>query len=135
MVHRDTLAHEVLCDSEFCYGLQSWTITFIEGLFSVVQSTQDLEVQKVRIRALLQGFGPSWIEHWREAYQMISDTDVDLKKSFEECRGVIRKNKLTTALNELDESIRHCRDSKLLEDLLQDKLLLQRKIHSYQATA
>ena len=75
-------------------------------------------------------FGTSWRDFWVDSYQMIEDKEVDLMKTFEECRGVMRLMRLDETLEKLDDIIRDCNDPSEKAELFQEKLVLQRQRES-----
>ncbi len=127
MVNKDKVPGAVLSDPGFCFSLQDWTLTFIEGLKAAVGSSSSADQSKTRTRDLLESFGASWLQYWVESYQMVQDKEVDLSKTFQECQAAILRERLDSTLLKIDETIRQCEDADEKAELFQEKLELQRQ--------
>lgn len=129
MVLKEQATSEMLRDADICEGVQPATLRFIEGL-DLVMSDSSLEDDSKReaSKALLKEFGESWVNHWKRAYQMLSDEDVDFKRSIAECRVHLKKAKLKQAINEIDRrAVQLTADSERAE-LAHEKVLLKRRL-------
>jgi DNA primase len=129
MTLKESLVDEVLRDPDICPGgVEPSTLLFIQGLAGVVMTDADPALKKEEITRLLKHFGPTWLAHWRESYDMMRDKDVDMRQAFDECRRAVRKQKLGGTLRQLDRAIGETPDLDARAALLQEKLTLERKV-------
>lgn len=131
MVLKSELSQSILRDPDLCSSLDPVTLGFLESFNLVLSSQQVAEAaQKEAIKALLQGLGADWVSHWKSAYKMAEDPDVDFHKAFDECRRAARKIKLNQALSEIDRRIKESIEEEEKTLLSQEKLALSRALNS-----
>jgi len=129
MVLKRDLSSRILRDADACLGLEPATLGFVESLDLILSAEGSDEVsRKDAIKALLHGQGPSWVEHWKKAYRMNEEEEVDFSRSFEECCRTLRKNKIIQALTELDRQLSVAVDEQEKISLSQEKVILSRSL-------
>lgn len=129
MAKKETLAAQVLADRHLSLGVQPATRSFIEALSAIVgEAGQSDGAKKERIKTLLREFGESWVEHWRKAYLMVGDREVDLVQVFEQCRSAVIKAELNQAIKRIDRDISESEQDEAKARLVQERILLSRRL-------
>lgn len=129
MAGRSSYTEKVLMDPELTEVLRPVSLSFIEGLDSILRERQaSNEAKKQRVRDFLAGCGSSWINLWREANKMTEDSSVDILRTFEQCQILAKKNKLEQIVSEIDNQLRPCQNEQQRAELLQKRLGLLREL-------
>ncbi len=122
---------EVMRDGDLCLNLQPASRLFIEGLGEVYAIENIAEDErKELIKTLLKNFGPSWIAHWKQSFEMKNDPRVNLENSFRQCKQAVRKIKLNQELTRLDSERARAVSDEEKSMLLQRRIELQKALAS-----
>ena len=105
MALREELPSKVLNDSELCHALHPVTLSFIQGLASIVDQGAEAETKQAEIKALLKTFGESWVLLWKDSYGMLKDKDVSMEKAFPEICDTIRRQRKEAHLVEMGQKL------------------------------
>lgn len=131
MARKETLADRVLRDPDLCLGLQPTTIGFVTELNKIMLEDELKDVQKRDdILALLKGFGRTWVGHWKKAYQMSTDPEVDFDKTFNECRKATKKIQLNQMVKRLQDGIAKASTDEEKIQLSDEVMALRRQLSS-----
>lgn len=126
---KDDLVTGILRDADMCMGVEPTTLRFVEGLGEVLERSHgDDAVKKPAIKSLLARFGETWTALWRRSYQMAEDPAVDFAQTLKQCRGAIVKTKLNQSIKEIDRRILTCSEESEKISLLQEKVVLTRRL-------
>jgi len=119
------------------YGnLPQGLILFCESFRTVLEHRQGTEKeQKLHLKEFLLGFGPQWIEFWKESYQIAEEPEVDCSKMLSESILRLREEKVLSSIDLLDASLREPEGESQREYLLQARLDLQRKLRNLREEA
>lgn len=131
MVKKEEIIPSVLKDPELCSALHPVSLGFIEGMAEITcRGNIGLENKKESIRILLKNYGDSWVKHWKKAYEVTKDPEVDFTEVVEECRRSAKKSKLNQAIEDVRGALRAplSEDDKL--SLMQQKLELERQLRT-----
>lgn len=116
MVLRETIPSRILEDPDITQSLSPITIEFLSGLRECVVT----DASKERILGLLKTFGQSWVLHWKKAYEMAKETNLELL--FEDCRKRLEETRLRSRFEALKNEIRSARDEEERACLFNEQL-------------
>ncbi len=126
---KESLTGVVLRRSDVCEALKPCSRLFVEGLHEIVHDETASEGQKKeRLKALLKSFGPSWMQHWKQSYQMLEDRSVSLERLFDECLQSLEQGRLREARRQLEARVKQCTDSEERQQMLLQLVELSRKL-------
>ena len=101
MALREDVSGSILANAELCSALDSVTISFLEEFHAVLTSEIGATEKKEQTKQLLTGLGESWLKHWKTAFKMAQDPNVDLAHSLTQCLAYLRRERIGRTLEEL----------------------------------
>lgn len=103
MARKEDFPRDLLADPDLSTQVARPTLRFAQELWAIM-GDRDLseEDKKESLKELLDEFGESWRAHWKQAYVMASDREVDFAKMLQECRRAFAKSAINRQLKELE---------------------------------
>ena len=125
MSERDTLPEKILSEPILIEGLHSAVIAFTQNLHDIlVDDELDTAEKKGAIKDLLVANGASWVQHWRNAYHLQIDKEVNPIAIFEGCIAALKREIAKRTLDAVEEQIQNCEDDEMRTELVRQKIEL-----------
>lgn len=129
---RRTMISRLLSDPDLCLDLHPSTRLFIESINPVFADDKlSPEEQKASVHQLLLSFGPSWLNHWRKAFRMAADPEVNLSLTFDECCQTLRRAHLRRGIDELNRLLGKTADEEQQQHLIAERISLERRLRNF----
>lgn len=136
MAGRERFAEATLRDPQLCEALEPETLGFIQEFWAILTDTELPEAQqKEQLKAYLKSLGDSWVQNWKQAYEMRESADADFEQVFRECQRHSRKVKLKQALSEIDRRAAEAETEAVKASLAQEKIALKREVEKLNAAS
>ncbi len=129
MAHKEDLPRELLSDPDLSTQVNRSTLRFAEELCAIMaEQSIGPDQKKEALKDLLDLFGDSWREHWKQAYAMSTDKEVDFSNIFVECKRAYAKASGNLQLKELDRLARAATTDEERMSLSQQSVTLKRHL-------
>jgi len=125
---KEAVTNALFKNADLCMVLQPATLKFAEDLGQILADSESAHAQKKElIKELLQNFGSSWKEHWKQAHEM--GEDINWLRSLHQCSRRAQKDKLNQDIAEVDRRLKVASDQELVKELHMEKVTLARTLN------